>query len=458
MSFAIFPDYKNVSIDEIRKRKVMVLMYIVAVLIASIMGMVNLKYGHFAVAFFDFFFAVFLFMLMLWVRNKGDIKLCSRISIFAFGALVLFLQFNERTLYSGYLLWIVTFPLIAVFYRGKLEGLIISLIMLGVFVISIYHFNRTDFLTLISNKYMFRLVMVYFSILMFAYIFEYQRESAEKRLEELTRKQAMADFAIDTVHNAGNTLNSINTSCQLISQTVQSSGIKRFIKANELVKENIDNLQDFIHNNPKVESILRYYLAIEDLAKEEHHQITTHIDRIVYHTDHLIKTIAKHEKSIAKGSTIGFYYPPELLLQESLDNEEVYFKNNRVTISKSFNKVPKIKVQKPKLIETIQSLLKNTVGSTETAIEKESVIHLALDSDQDNVYIKIQSKNLELAEMNLEQIFAPGFSPDTDEEVLSFHDCANRITEMGGKLWIEKDNDQTQTSFFLSFPLESPTS
>ncbi len=79
-------------------------------------------------------------------------------------------------------------------------------------------------------------------------------KNAQEELIEKAHKAGMADIATDILHNIGNILNSVAVSSQAMKSITRKSRIEGLKKANEMLKRNIEDLEDFIANNPNIKN------------------------------------------------------------------------------------------------------------------------------------------------------------------------------------------------------------
>ena len=109
---------------------------------------------------------------------------------------------------------------------------------------------------------------------------EEELEDANKRLIDNAHKAGMADIAAGTLHNVGNILNSLKTSLFVIRDITAHSNLIGFKKANDLLRKNVENIKDFIINDPKGEKLMQYYLRIESEIDQEQEDLQSHLERL----------------------------------------------------------------------------------------------------------------------------------------------------------------------------------
>jgi hypothetical protein len=104
--------------------------------------------------------------------------------------------------------------------------------------------------------------------------------SMRSELIKKAHKAGMADLATGVLHNVGNILNSVNTSSDVIHETIHRSKITNFKKANQLLKEKKDNFEDFLLNDPRGKDLIQYYLKLEEPLDKEYEKIKEQASRL----------------------------------------------------------------------------------------------------------------------------------------------------------------------------------
>ena len=103
---------------------------------------------------------------------------------------------------------------------------------------------------------------------------------AQKQLLDSAHKAGMADIATGILHNLGNVLNSVNSSAEKIIQIVRTGKVKSFINANQLLKEHMDDIGEFLSADDKGKKLPEFYLKLGDVLMEENSRIVKNMKRI----------------------------------------------------------------------------------------------------------------------------------------------------------------------------------
>lgn len=80
--------------------------------------------------------------------------------------------------------------------------------------------------------------------------------NAQKALIEQAHRSGMADIATNILHNVGNILNSFNICVESMRHHLESSPLKKMVRANDLFRNKSSNLTEFAKNDERVPKIL----------------------------------------------------------------------------------------------------------------------------------------------------------------------------------------------------------
>ncbi|MBU3914197.1 HAMP domain-containing protein, partial [bacterium] len=279
-----------------------------------------------------------------------------------------------------------------------------------------------------------------------------QLKIAQQELVDNAHRAGMADIASGTLHNVGNILNSVKVSSQLISERQENSSISNFIKANNLLRDHYDNLSDFILNNPKGLKLLEYYLKLEEVMIEESTHMKENLHRLNDKIDAITDVISA-QQSFAGVSSLSEEYMLSDIVENALTLQIGSIERYGIKVIKKYSHLPKLLIQKTKLIHIIINLIKNARESMiDTPVDKRK-ISISITKENNLAYLKIGDSGLGISERNLKKIFNHGFTTKKEGHGFGLHSCANYMTEMGGKMWAESEGQGKGATFILEFKL-----
>jgi PAS domain S-box-containing protein len=284
-------------------------------------------------------------------------------------------------------------------------------------------------------------------------------ETAHKELVEKAHKAGMADIASDIVHNVGNVLNSVKTSVQIIDDVLKHSTVFSYQKANELLKENIDNnsLESFISNDERGKALMHYFVKLEESLFQEHQEMKGLTDGLKNMVD-AITDIVSAQYSYANVDWLVEEVNLDKIVLDALSVIQHQLDENKVQIITDFEKIRSIPIQKIKLLHSLINIVKNACEAMLKMPEKQRILKISIsyDSDKaDGAIITLRDYGIGIPTENLERIFSYGFTSKKGRYGLGLHSCANYMTEMGGKIWAENNPESPGVSFFLRFRIPS---
>lgn len=279
-----------------------------------------------------------------------------------------------------------------------------------------------------------------------------QLKQAQQAIIEKAHKAGMADVASGTLHNVGNILNSVKVSAQLIKNKIKNSKINKLKKANDLLRENLHNLDEFILRNPKGKKLLEYYLKLEEVIFEEAGEVSENLNRLNDKID-MIADVVSAQQSYAGISSLTESYPLETVIEDALTLQSGSIGRYGIQVIKNYAALPEVPIQKAKLVHILINLIKNAKESMlETPVENRKLtISTERNEDLARLVIKDTGKGIEAE--SLKKIFTHGYTTKKDGHGFGLHSCANYMMEMNGNIWAESEGIDKGASFILEFKL-----
>ncbi|MCP4750524.1 MAG: GHKL domain-containing protein [Proteobacteria bacterium] len=276
-------------------------------------------------------------------------------------------------------------------------------------------------------------------------------KDAREELVQREHKTEMANITSETLHNVKNILNSIKTSSSLLRENLYSASIKGFRKANALLRENMDSLENFIANESKGKMLMEYYLKLEESFDSEIAESADHIKRVMYKLD-AVENIIVTQQEYAGHSLIDEVVVTDVL-EDALTMQMGALEKYGISVEKSFAVTPKIKIQKIKFIHILINLIKNAwEAMLDVPVENRTLQLSILDKDS-FVQIKVADTGSGISPKNLEKMFSRGFTTKKDGHGFGLHSCMAYMKEMGGTINAESEGEGKGSAFTLEFPV-----
>ncbi|MCL6590998.1 MAG: substrate-binding domain-containing protein [Firmicutes bacterium] len=275
-------------------------------------------------------------------------------------------------------------------------------------------------------------------------------EFSYQRLAEQAHRAGMADISTEILHNMGNTLNSINTSVDLMKEALNYSAFADLSRANALLRDNLQDIENFIHFNPINNKLWKFYLKLGKSFRELKNQLLYHVNRL----DLKIKSI--NEIITAQQNYAG---TPEMteelnissVLEDALKLHAESFKNYHIRIVRDYQRIPKVLAQRNKLFHIFIHLINNAIEAMQNVSHGERLLKFSIYADSEGKYVRITDNGCGIPVNMLGKIFEYGYTTKKTGKGLGLHSCARYMAEMGGKLWAESNGPGTGAAFVAQF-------
>ena len=277
-----------------------------------------------------------------------------------------------------------------------------------------------------------------------------QLKKAEAELVEKSHKAGMSEIAAGVLHNVANVLSSVNSSNTFIKDTAKNSNVDGLIKANQMLRENIDHIDKFIFEDPKGKKLLKYYLKLEEPLKKERDDIVSQSERLDQKIGIINDVIVAQQSHAGSAKNTSETLLSEIVditlsLQDDLDE----FDN--LNIIKDLNTTTPVIAERSKLIHVLLNFIKNAAESMDENRADNKNLTIKSWEDSYKVYLSVTDNGSGIKDENLDKIFAHSFTTKKKGHGFGLHSSANYMKEMGGE--IEVSSDGNGTTFTLVFPI-----
>ncbi len=277
-------------------------------------------------------------------------------------------------------------------------------------------------------------------------------EETKDQLVEQAHKAGMADIASGVLHNVGNILTSINTSAALIEETANQSKVEGFVKANSLLKEHIDEISEFMTNDPRGTGLMEYYLKLEKPLTDERTQILDQTKRLIEKIKLVNDVIAAQQDYAGIGFTNEKVMLSEIA-EHALALQSGSIERHGLNITTEYQATDTVTVNRIKLIHALVNIFKNAKEAMSENDLNQKDLMIKSWQDDEKVYLSISDNGTGVHSDHLNKIFTHGFSTKKTGHGFGLHSSANYVKEMGGRIKISSDGPGKGTTFTLSFPI-----
>jgi PAS domain S-box-containing protein len=283
---------------------------------------------------------------------------------------------------------------------------------------------------------------------------EAEMQVLHKQLLETSRHAGMAEVATSVLHNVGNVLNSVNVSASVVGEQVRSTNLDRLSKVISLLKENRTDLTRFLTEEEKGGKLVSFLEALFVILKKERETVQRETDVLTKNVEHIKKIVAMQQSYAKVAGVIEIINPVELI-EDSLRMHEAAFLRHAVQIVRDYSEVPKIAVDRHKVIQILVNLLSNAKYACDANDPEDRIIRVCLSAVGDErIRMEVVDNGKGIAADNLTRIFSYGFTTRKNGHGFGLHSGALAAKEMGGSLHATSDGPGKGAAFILELPVE----
>lgn len=259
----------------------------------------------------------------------------------------------------------------------------------------------------------------------------------------------MAELASSVLHNVGNTLNSVNTSCHQLQEILNHSCEGKMKMANSLL-ETLFEAPDRDHE--KQESLLHYYQSISNMWSQEHQRFTLEVESLLERVE-LIKATIQSQRNLSSGRVFTEVLNLSKVVDDVLRLQQESLSAMHIQVTRRLENEALVMGQKSKLSHVILNLLVNAREAIEHANPKRRCIGIELGENnlRNEVYLRISDTGDGIDPENLRKIFNHGYTTREDAEGFGLHATAIAVSEMEGRIEASSDGLGKGATFSLYF-------
>ncbi len=281
---------------------------------------------------------------------------------------------------------------------------------------------------------------------------ELELEKIHKQLMIASHQAGMAEVATGVLHNVGNVLNSINLSSTVIGDCLRDSRVGNLGKAVGLLREHRTDLGRFLTEDPKGKMLPGYLETLANHLAAERNEMLQEMENLTKYVDH-VKEIVIMQQNYAKLCGVIETISPVELVEDAIRLNSGAFQRHGITIVREFTTVPKVTVDKHKVLQILINLIRNAKYAMDEQgpVEKRLVLGLRTDG-ADRIVISVEDNGIGIAPENLTRIFSHGYTTRRDGHGFGLHSGALAAREMGGQLSASSEGRGKGATFCLELP------
>jgi signal transduction histidine kinase/integral membrane sensor domain MASE1 len=277
-------------------------------------------------------------------------------------------------------------------------------------------------------------------------------KQTQARLVDTAREVGMSEVASNVLHSVGNVLNSAVISVETMYAAVGSSRAGRLKRATDLLLENREHLADFLAPGARGNHLLEYLPAVADELVGEQTRLLRDMDTLGRHIEH-IRKIVQVQQNYAKTALMTEECDLAQLIDDALRIQMAALQRHGVSIQRELSPVPRMKVDKHKVLQILVNLINNAKDALDALPEGSRLLSVRLSADGKRVRIQLKDNGRGIAPEVREKLFVHGFTTRKDGHGFGLHSSALAAQLLGGHLSLESEGLGKGAVATLELPL-----
>jgi signal transduction histidine kinase len=276
-------------------------------------------------------------------------------------------------------------------------------------------------------------------------------ERVHKQLMTASRQAGMAEVATNVLHNVGNILNSVNISASLVLDRVKQSKAPGVARVAALLREQGERLGEFLTSDERGKRIPEYLATLGQQLTGDQEMALQELASLRDNLEHIKETVTM-QQSYAKLCGVTETVEVVDLVEDSLRLNAGAFARHGVTLRREFTAVPKITVDKHKVLQILVNLVRNAKYACDESGKTDKLLTLRVGPAEGGVRISVIDNGVGIAAENMRHLFTHGFTTRQSGHGFGLHSGALAAQELGGSLRAESDGPGCGAAFILELP------
>jgi len=260
-----------------------------------------------------------------------------------------------------------------------------------------------------------------------------ERRRAELALAESEeRYRGMAEFADSVIHNAGNVLSSIQTSCELMRDRSRRSKLTQLRKTVPLVEQGLTGELDAA----RAEQLPKYLASVVEVLDRENSETDREVLDILGKLE-LVKNIVKTQQDRRKAMERIEELVLADLVEETLKILRPLLLEHGIQTEVVLTAQAAVRTDRTTLTHVLINVVKN---AAEAMFETENPRTLTIESgwiDDDRAHLTVTDSGIGIEPEHVNRLFTHGFTTKQRGHGFGLHYCAHVMKELGGQIEVE---------------------
>jgi two-component system sensor histidine kinase ChiS len=282
-------------------------------------------------------------------------------------------------------------------------------------------------------------------------------QNTQTQMMQMAHLAGMTEIATGVLHNVGNVLNNVNISTTVLGERLRQLRVDGLGKVVKLLDEHSDDLEAFLAHDRRGRQIKEYLSTLSKTLAADQQELISELSFLTDKVQH-IRNIIVAEQSYAKRVSFKEKCQLSALIEDVLLMRSHSLQKERIEVVRDFDALPPMVLERSKLLQVIENLVKNAIESITSYDGPRRTIDVKLKRISANrVRLTVSDSGRGIEPEHANRIFNFGFTTKKSGNGFGLHSAANAMAEMGGKISAHSDGLGHGATFTLEIPLVTET-
>jgi len=277
-------------------------------------------------------------------------------------------------------------------------------------------------------------------------------QNTQTQMMQMAHLAGMTEITTGVLHNVGNVLNNVNISTTVLGERLRQLRVDGLGKVVKLLDEHADDLETFLARDRRGAQLKDYLGGLAKALAADQQDLLSELGFLTDKVEH-IRSIIVAEQNYAKRVSFKELCDLSSLIEDVLLMRSHSLQKNRITVERDFQPLPQMVLERSKLLQVIENLIKNATESIVSADGPRRLIAIRIGRANDRVRLTVTDTGRGIDPEHVNRIFNFGFTTKKSGNGFGLHSAANAMAEMGGKISAHSDGLGQGATFMLEIPL-----
>lgn len=276
----------------------------------------------------------------------------------------------------------------------------------------------------------------------------------QSQLIDVARRAGMAEVATGVLHNVGNVLNSVNISVAILTDHIRRSKLAELESFTQRLAEKTPELPEFLSTADRATRLIEFLEKVGHCLAEEQATILGEVESLSHKVDH-IKGIIHAQQAHAR--QVPFRETVQLadLLDDVIRLHADTLRQHEIDVQVVADEVPSFSVEKAKLLQVLENLVKNAIESIVEAQSATRIVRIEAVESNGLIRISVTDTGGGLRPEDRDKVFQYGFTTKKTGSGFGLHASALAVSSSGGRISVESAGVGHGATFIVELPREA---